>query len=101
VGERNNLFPAVVSLARLGMIYRQDWLEKLSLEVPSTIDAFKKMVEAFTNGDPDGNGVKDIIGFAYCDNQDKELTYAGFNAIACQHGAPDYWSLDAEGKLMP
>ncbi len=101
VGGRNYLFPAVVSSARLGVIYRQDWLEKLNLAIPANVETFKKMAEAFTTQDPDGNGVKDTIGFAYCDNQDKELTYAGFNTLACALGAPNYWGVHASADLMP
>jgi len=101
VGGRNYLFPANVSSARLGVLYRQDWLDKLGLEPPATVEAFKEMVRAFTEDDPDGNGQKDTIGFAYCDDGDKELTYAGFNTLACALGAPNYWGLDAEGKAMP
>ena len=101
VEGRNYLFPASVSSARVGLLYRSDWVEKLGLQAPTTIETFKAMVKAFTEDDPDGNGVKDTIGFAYCDNADKELTYAGFNTLACVCGAPNYWGLDAEGKVMP
>ena len=101
VSGRNYLFPANVSAARLGVLYRQDWADALGLEAPATIEAFKEMVRAFTEDDPDGNGEKDTIGFAYCDDADKELTYAGFNTLACALGAPNYWGLDAEGTIMP
>lgn len=101
VNGRLYLFPAAVSAARVGLLYRADWLEKLGLEQPTNIETFKKMVQAFTEQDPDGNGKKDTIGFAYCDNADKELTYAGFNTLACVLGTPNYWGKDAEGKIMP
>ncbi len=101
VGGRNYLFPANVSSARLGVLYRQDWLDALNLEAPTTIETFKEMVRAFTEDDPDGNGQKDTIGFAYCDDADKELTYAGFNTLAVVMGAPNYWGLDADGNVMP
>ncbi len=101
VGGRSYMFPSIVSAARVGVLYRQDWLEKLNLAAPTNVETFKAMVAAFTDGDPDGNGVKDTIGFAYCDDQDKELTYAGFNTLAVAMGAPNYWGVDAEGKVMP
>ena len=41
---------------------RGDWLEKLGLEVPKTIDELELVLDAFTNQDPDGNGVKDTYG---------------------------------------
>lgn len=41
---------------------RQDWLDKLKMEKPKTIEDFSKMLKAFTENDPDGNGVKDTYG---------------------------------------
>ncbi|MBD2867318.1 extracellular solute-binding protein [Paenibacillus arenilitoris] len=43
---------------------RQDWLEKLNLKEPTTIEEFEAVMDAFTNGDPDGNGKKDTFGFS-------------------------------------
>jgi putative aldouronate transport system substrate-binding protein len=39
--------------------FRQDWLDNLNLPVPKTIDEFIRVAEAFTNKDPDGNGLND------------------------------------------
>ncbi|QDH23556.1 extracellular solute-binding protein [Saccharibacillus brassicae] len=44
------------------MVIRQDWLDKLGLEVPQTVDELYAVADAFANGDPDGNGVKDTFG---------------------------------------
>jgi putative aldouronate transport system substrate-binding protein len=44
---------------------RQDWLDKLSLKAPTTIEEFEKVMDAFVNQDPDGNGKKDTIGFTF------------------------------------
>ena len=98
---RNYLFPSMAAAARVGVLYREDWLKKLELDVPTDVESFKTMVEAFTTQDPDGNGVDDTIGFAYCDNKDNELTYAGFNTLAVMNGAPNYWGEDENGDLMP
>jgi len=43
---------------------REDWKKKLNLPDPVTLDDFEKMLEAFTNGDPDGNGKKDTFGMS-------------------------------------
>lgn len=45
------------------MGYRQDWLDKLGLEVPKTLDEFTEVMRAFTFDDPDGNGVDDTYGY--------------------------------------
>lgn len=44
------------------MVIRQDWLDKLGLEVPQTVDELYAVADAFANQDPDGNGVKDTFG---------------------------------------
>lgn len=41
---------------------RQDWLDNLNLEVPTTLDELEDVLYAFTNDDPDGNGVNDTYG---------------------------------------
>jgi putative aldouronate transport system substrate-binding protein len=39
------------------------WLDKLGLAMPKTTDEFRKVLEAFVSQDPNGNGIKDEIGF--------------------------------------
>ncbi|MCI1859601.1 MAG: hypothetical protein LKI80_15870 [Sporolactobacillus sp.] len=46
------------------MFIRQDWLDKLHLKAPTTIAEFEKVIAAFTNDDPDGDGKKDTYGWA-------------------------------------
>ena len=41
---------------------RKDWLDKLNLPVPTTLDEYETALKAFVNDDPDGNGQKDTIG---------------------------------------
>jgi putative aldouronate transport system substrate-binding protein len=43
---------------------RQDWLDKLGLERPTTIDELAEVALAFTTQDPDGNGQNDTYGFS-------------------------------------
>jgi putative aldouronate transport system substrate-binding protein len=43
---------------------RDDWLAKLGLEAPATIDEMINMARAFTFNDPDGNGRNDTYGLA-------------------------------------
>ncbi|AFH61210.1 extracellular solute-binding protein [Paenibacillus caseinilyticus] len=42
---------------------RQDWLDKLGLKVPETMDELYTVLKAFAEQDPDGNGKKDTYGF--------------------------------------
>lgn len=41
---------------------RKDWLDKLQLEVPTTVEQLSSVAEAFTKNDPDGNGKPDTFG---------------------------------------
>lgn len=46
-----------------GLIIRQDWLDKLGLSVPTTIDEMHDVMVAFRDQDPDGNGQNDTFGY--------------------------------------
>ncbi|WP_308638297.1 type 2 periplasmic-binding domain-containing protein [Paenibacillus silvisoli] len=46
-----------------GPALRQDWLDKLSLSVPTTIDEWYTVLKAFKEKDPNGNGKADEIPF--------------------------------------
>ena len=46
------------------MYIRTDWLDKLHLEAPTTIDEMETVMDAFVNQDPDGNGQADTVGIA-------------------------------------
>ncbi|MFF4169397.1 extracellular solute-binding protein [Streptomyces sp. NPDC001744] len=46
------------------LLIRKDWREKLKLEPPRNWDEFAAMADAFTTGDPDGNGKRDTYGLA-------------------------------------
>ena len=46
-----------------GMLIRKDWLDKLGLPVPRTLDEYISVMKAFTERDPDGNGRNDTYGY--------------------------------------
>lgn len=46
-----------------GYYIRQDWLDKLGLEVPTTIDELYEVLVAFRDLDPNGNGEKDEVPY--------------------------------------
>lgn len=46
-----------------GVLIRKDWLDKLGLKVPTTLDEFMNVMKAFTFNDPDGNGKNDTWGY--------------------------------------
>lgn len=50
------------------LFVRQDWLDKLNLERPTTMDELSEVAHAFKTQDPDGNDVDDTIGMAMDNN---------------------------------
>ena len=75
-------------LGRAGVSIRKDWLDKLGLEQPKTIDDFYNVLKAFKEQDPDGNGANDTYGMIVTDYLDGPL-----NNIAIWMGAPNQYGL--------
>lgn len=50
--------------APMAMFWRKDWLDKVGLEVPETLEEYEKVLTAFVENDPDGDGKKDTAGAA-------------------------------------
>jgi len=83
------------------MLYvREDWLQKLNLKAPTTIEELETVMDAFVNGDPDGNGKKDTLGLA--------VTLEVFNSWMADPswvfglfgGKPGVWQEAADGSLV-
>ena len=55
--------PDPTNLVSRAFFIRTDWLEKLNLEVPKTVEDLEKVLLAFRNEDPNGNGKKDEIPY--------------------------------------
>ncbi|WP_135555067.1 extracellular solute-binding protein [Paenibacillus cymbidii] len=88
---------------------RTDWLQKLNLQPPKTMDDVINIAKAFSNNDPDGNGKKDTFGL----NLDYNLFngwagldgfFNGYHAYPFNPGGPNSTGLnlvflDKGGKL--
>lgn len=83
------------TLGRNGMTIRKDWLEKLNLPMPSTIDDLYNTLKAFKDQDPDGNGQDDTFGMIVT------TAPSTFDNLAIWFGAPNKWGVDANGELQP
>lgn len=46
-------------------VIRTDWLEKLNLKIPTTLEEFEEVCRAFAQDDPDGNGIADTWALAW------------------------------------
>jgi len=81
---------------------RQDWLDKLNLKAPTTIDELEKVMDAFVNQDPDGNGKKDTLALDF-GMKDQFIGYPIGDAswIFGLFGAiPQRWYPGPDGKLQ-
>ncbi|MFK7694308.1 hypothetical protein [Paenibacillus sp. HJGM_3] len=76
---------------------RTDWLKKLGLSEPKTMDDLFKIAEAFTTQDPDGNGKNDTFGFAL----DKDFSYHSFvGFVNSYHAYRNMWIKSSQGSLV-
>ncbi|WP_321004472.1 extracellular solute-binding protein [Eisenbergiella porci] len=73
---------------------RDDWMKKLNLKAPETMDDLIEICRQFTKNDPDGNGVDDTYGLA-CDKTLDSL-YAMMNAW---HAYPQIWLPGENGDI--
>ena len=89
------------NLRKFRMWMNMEWLDKLGLEEPTTLDEFSNVLRHFVNDDPNGNGIKDEVGLTGCTS-----TY-GCNPIiwmmnAFIHTNPDNIYMNVEnGKVIP
>lgn len=81
---------------------RKDWLDNLGLEVPETLEDLEKVLSAFVNDDPDGNGVDDTVGLVIEATEPvKEYSHTfGLEPVFYALGAyPNYWMEDENGEV--
>ncbi|WP_172196638.1 extracellular solute-binding protein [Saccharibacillus qingshengii] len=79
---------------------RQDWLDKLNLQAPKTIDEMEKVMDAFKNQNPDGLSPDQVvplsIGFKTSMNTwmgDPSWIFGAYGTL------PQQWNLGEDGKL--
>ncbi|MFQ9638448.1 MAG: extracellular solute-binding protein, partial [Eisenbergiella sp.] len=82
------------------MWIRTDWLEKLNLEVPSTMDEVMNVIDQFVNADFDGNGQKDTIGIGVAGTSLLGGGFGGLRGFFNAYGAyPGIW-VEKDGQLV-
>lgn len=80
---------------------RKDWMDKLGLEEPETLEDLQKIARAFKEDDPDGNGKNDTIGIL-CDQRVGGIYNSNhsMDPIFGLYGSyPRQWLLDDEGNV--
>jgi putative aldouronate transport system substrate-binding protein len=81
---------------------RQDWLDKLNLEGPETVDELEAIAKAFIEQDPDGNGEADTFGLTgTMAPVQVPSNLHGFDAIFNAYGAfPTIFHRNADGEVV-
>lgn len=76
------------------MYARKDWLDRLGLEPPRTLEEYREVMRAFTFDDPDGNGQDDTFGLILGENMWRMAPIAGAFGIQRQ-----MWT-ERDGQLV-
>lgn len=76
---------------------RQDWLDALNLEMPTTTDELKDVLTAFVTKDPNGNGQADEIGLLGGTDFNLMLEY-GIIGNSFVTVKPDFWLYTPDGE---
>lgn len=87
------------ALNRVPVIYiRTDWMNKLGLKAPNTLEDLMNIAYAFVNNDPDGNGKKDTYGIP----MDKYFGFVGTTMYTFANPNGAYWDqwVEKDGKLV-
>lgn len=81
---------------------RQDWLDKLGLPGPETVDDVEAIARAFLEQDPDGNGAADTYGLTGTMTPVQvPSNLHGFDAIFNAYGAfPEIFFRNTDGKIV-
>lgn len=90
-------FPYYVTETRDSLAIRQDWLDKLGLQIPTTVDEFYEVAKAFATKDPDGNGQADTPGFSFGIVNSR---FTNIDPLLGAFGLGNEWS-EVDGQLVP
>ncbi|GGH30480.1 extracellular solute-binding protein [Paenibacillus segetis] len=82
--------------AEKGWFIRKDWLDKLGLEEPKTVDDLHDVLTAFVTQDPNGNNKKDEIGFFH-----RNTTLGIEGLMALWNAYPSYRAFDNKVVFGP
>lgn len=74
---------------------KKAWLDNVGMSAPTNYDEYIKMLDAFTNGDPDGNGVKgDTYGVSAAGIINGEAPYTNYLPEFYQDAYPSFYQKD-------
>ena len=77
---------------------RKDWLDKLGLQVPGTVEELHQVMLAFASKDPNGNGKKDEIGYLNRNGLGGDLT-GNITSLFSLYGVNTTFHIGKDGKV--
>ncbi|WP_010270585.1 extracellular solute-binding protein [Paenibacillus senegalensis] len=70
--------PSLNEVQGTELIYaRKDWLDRLQLDIPTTLEEYVDVMRAFAEQDPDGNGLDDTFGLSVTENLGRTAPFFG------------------------
>lgn len=79
---------------------RRDWLDAVGLALPTTLAELETVLDAFTNGDPDGDGKPDTIGLALAGKHSLNAWLGDASFLFGAYGNQPYqWNRMPDGRL--
>lgn len=98
--------PIWTSPQRYNFVIRADWMKKLNLTVPKTLDELHNVLVAFAEKDPDGNGVKDTYGISGLGLDSLDGIFGAFGVVAgdapwVSTAKASVYFYEQNGKLIP
>lgn len=83
---------------------RKDWMDKLGLEEPKTLEEVEYIIEQFIEKDPGNNGKGETVGLVCDANMTGEFGYSyeyQLDIIFAKYGAyPKQWIYDKDGNVV-
>jgi ABC-type glycerol-3-phosphate transport system substrate-binding protein len=80
--------------------YRKDWLDKLGLGIPETIEEYGEVLRAFAKGDPDGNGQDDTWGRLLYNTVRFDDDFFHAYGVAVGHHLNGFWRKRGDQVLL-
>lgn len=86
---------------KVNMLARKDWMDKLGIDTPTTLDEYRDMLLKFTYDDPDGNGQDDTYGMSTSGEINSDAAPETFVNIFGAFGIMPGFYHEKDGKVFP
>ncbi|TDF98613.1 extracellular solute-binding protein [Paenibacillus piri] len=91
--------PNFRDIGRAAFIYRKDWMDRLGLRQPETIDDWYEVLKALALKDPDQNGKNDTYGLLLYKKYNEGQASLMSRLAVCL-GTPNKWTIE-NGSFVP